>query len=250
MIPLAALVVGTALAAAPADTGARWQAALQYGFEAFTRTLAAWQAASARLERRTPAGSLALEALTATRFGLRDAGGAAEAYWPAWRRAYVNARLQVLPGAAVLPRVDILAEAYQGLPGGWEISAGYRRMAFLGAGVDLWSASAARYAGSWYLRSRLTLVPQAGRLGASGSLLARRYLRSDLDLVELQAGVGREVVVIGAGPVVDVRGTRFVAARAQVEIARGFALAVAATVNDQKGLPTRRGLTVSVTHRW
>lgn len=248
MIPAALLAA--ALAASPADTGARWQATLQYGFEAFTHTLAAWQAASARLERHTRAGTFALEALTATRYGLKDGGAAADVYWNAWRRAYVNARLQILPGAAVLPRVDALVEAYQGLPRGWEVSAGYRRMAFLGTGVSLWSASAAKYAGYWYVRSRLTVVPQAGRVGASAGLLARRYLRSDLSLVELQGGVGREVVVLGAGPVVDVRPTQFVAGRAQVEVARGLALAVTATLDAQEGLPNRRGITVSVLHRW
>ena len=249
VLPAPAGVADTG-AAAP-DTGARgsWRASLSYGFEDFTSSWASWQAWDARFERKTASGSIAAEALASTRFGVWDQGGALDAYHLLWRRAYGNLRIGLAPGAQVTPRFDLTAEVYQGLPAAWEASASYRRMSYATSGVNLWGASLAKYAGNWYVVARLTAVPQAGRLGGGISLLARRYLETADDYVDLSAGTGNEIVTLAADSVAVDR-SRFLAARLQRFLTARVGVSVAATYNTQQGIPTRRGLTVAAMYRW
>jgi len=237
-------------AAAP-DTAARgsWRASLAYGFEDFTSSWASWQAWDARFERKTTSGSIAAEALASTRFGVWDQGGALDSYHLLWRRAYGNLRIGVAPGARVTPRFDLTAEVYQGLPAAWEASASYRRMSYATSGVNLWGASIAKYAGNWYVIARLTAVPQSGRLGGGVSLLARRYLETADDYVDLSAGTGNEIVTLAADSVAVDR-SQFLAARLQRFLTARVGVSVAATYNTQQGIPTRRGLTVAAMYRW
>lgn len=265
MTPLLTLALAAAAAAAPgADTGAapgrtasaadsgqraEWRASLSYGFESFTSSWAAWQAWGARLERKTAAGSIALETLATTRFGLWDQGGALDTYHLLWRRAYANVRLGLAPNAQVTPRLDLTAEVYQGLPGAWEASASYRRMSYAASGVNLWGASLAKYVGNWYVIARVTAVPQAGRLGGGVSLLVRRYLQTADDYLDFSAGTGSEVVTLAADSVAVDR-SQFVSARLQRFVTARIGFSLAATYNTQQGIPTRRGLAVGAMVRW
>jgi len=260
MMPGLILALAAAAAAAPPpDTGAvpaatdtaaaQWRASLVYGFEDFTSSWTTWQSWTARLERKSPSGSVALEAATASRFGLWDQGGALDTYHLLWRRAYGNVRLGLAPGARVTPRLDFTTEVYQGLPGDWEASAGYRRMNYAGSGVNLWGASLARYAGNWYLVARLTAVPQSGRLGGGVSLLVRRYLETADDFLDVSGGTGAEVVTLAADSVAVER-SRFLAVRLQRFVTTTVGFALAATYNTQQGIPTRRGLSLGAMYRW
>lgn len=261
MTPFLTLALAAAAAAAPAtDTGARpaaadsarraeWGASLSYGFESFTSSWAAWQAWTVRLERKDASGSIAVEGLDATRFGIWDQGGALDTYHLLWRRAYANLRLGLAPNAQVTPRLDLTAEVYQGLPGAWETSASYRRMSYVGTGVNLWGASLAKYVGNWYVIARVTAVPQAGKLGGGVSLLVRRYLQTADDYLDLSAGTGSEVVTLAADRVAVDR-SRFIAARLQRFVTARIGISLAATYNTQQGIPTRRGLALGAMYRW
>ncbi len=261
MTPLLTLALAAAAAAAPvADTGAgaaaadtagraAWQASLSYGFEDFTSSWISWQSWDARLERKTASGSIAAEALATTRFGLWDRGGALDTYHLLWRRAYGNLRLGVAPDAQVTPRFDLTAEVFQALPGAWEVSASYRRMSYVGNGVNLWGASFAKYVGNWYVIARGTAVPQGGKLGGGIALLVRRYLQTADDYFDVSAGTGSEVVTLAANNFA-VEGSQFLSARLQRFVTARVGVSVAATYNTQQGIPTRRGLAVGAMYRW
>jgi len=226
-----------------------WTASLEYGFQAFTHVDAAWQTWTARFERRTAAGAIALEAGDATRFALWDQSLALDAYPKLWRRAYGNLRIGVAPGARVLPRSDVLAELYQGVGGGWEISGSYRRMSYPGQSVNLWGASIAKYLAHWYVVARATAVPQAGKLGGGAWLTVRRYLATTDDYLEVSGGGGSEVVTLAADSV-TVNTSQFLAARLVQYLTVRVALTAGATWNVQQGLPARRGLSLGLGYRW
>jgi YaiO family outer membrane protein len=244
-----------ALLVATPDTvvAPKWQAGVRYGFEAFTRDRATWQAASAQLGHRFAHGTLIAELLTATRFDLTDRGGALDAYHRLWPHSYGNLRVQVAPGADVLPRLDVSTEVFQGVPGGFEFSVGYRRMQYAHDHADLFSAGVAKYTGNWYLRARTTVVPKAGTTGVSGSLAVRRYLATADDYLDIQGGLGQELITVGAGPGgpdVQVRANRFAAVRIQKLLTSRIGLSVGATYNSTDGLPDRRGLAAGLFCRW
>lgn len=259
------LLLALLLTAPPADTGGalRWHATLGYGFEAFTQGRTPWQSASAEVGRRFDHGAVIGQVLAARRFGLTDGGVAVDAYRTLWPRAYGNLRVQVDPGADVLPRLDVAAELFHGVRGGFEFSAGYRRMQYAGDHADLISAGAGAYAGNWYLRSRAVVVPRSipvppggasgGALHASVSLAVRRYFATADDYLDVQGGLGEEVIATGAfpsGPLVEVRRTRYLAATFRTFPTPRLGLSVGATFNGTDGFPDRRGLTAGVTTRW
>jgi len=192
-------------------------------------------------------------ALSASRFGRRDAGGFADVYHTLWRRAYGNVRVQVLPGADVLPVTDVGVEIFQGLAGGWEPSVGYRFMTFENTDVHITSASAARFLGPWYSRVRLSHATSGnladGSLSAAG--LLRRYLVTDdaTQFVEAGAGVGGEAVTTGVGAI-DVRRTSFVTVSGQRYVRRTLGLGATITHATFEGIPRRTGASVSLLARW
>lgn len=259
MTPLLVFALAVAPALGPADTGevtrpretdtTVWMAAADYGFEAFTHGLAAWQMWTARIERRTPAVAVALEATDASRFALWDQQAALDAYPKLWRHAYGNLRVAVAPGARVLPRSDITGEIYQAVGRAWEISASYRRMNYPDRGVNLWGVSVARYMPHWYVVARATAVPLSGRLGGGAWLTVRRYLATTDDYVDLVGGSGSEVVTLGAGSTV-VNHSQFFAGRLQQSLSHRLALTAGGTWTSQQGLPTRSGLTLGANYRW
>ena len=242
------LLLAALLPATAGDTGQVWRASAGYGFEAFTAQRATWQAYQTRVERRFRDGSLALELGDASRFSLWDQTVTLDGYRTLWRRAYGHLALAVGPGARVLPRSDVSGEIHQGFAGGWEVSAGYRHMSFVGQGVGIWHASLAKYAGDWYLHARATAVPQAGKLGGGLALEARRYLATADDYLDVMGGAGNEVVTLASGPVVAA--SRFLAGRYQGFFTRHLGATIGGTWNAQQGIPDRRGLTVGVLYRW
>ncbi|HWO88032.1 MAG TPA: YaiO family outer membrane beta-barrel protein [Gemmatimonadales bacterium] len=229
----------------------RWFARLDLSAERHTRQLSSWSWTTAALGRRAGGSTVITEGLVAERFDRRDIGGSVDWYAPLGGSGYVNLRFQLAPGADVIARTDLSADLYRGIGGGWELSGGYRRMDYAADGVDLVALSAARYKGPWYWRGRLVVTPKAGAVSAAVSLLARRYGRTTDQLLELQAGGGKQIVTPGAGQV-DLRRTLFAAARVQrpLGIWRETHVQLGATWTSDQGRPARYGLTLGLLRRW
>jgi YaiO family outer membrane protein len=116
--------------------------------------------------------------------------------------------------------------------------------------VDILSAGGAHYLGNWYLRAVTFLSTLAGNSALSFSGTARRYIDPPREYVEIGAGTGREVVVLGPGPTVDTRDTRFFQIRVQRFLAYRWGFSAAAMVNRFEGAPERRGFSLGLMARF
>ncbi len=132
--------------------------------------------------------------------------------------AYGNVRARWAPGSDVTARLDLLAEAFVALGGGWEASAGGRRLAFADRDVWIATASGARYAGPWYVRLQGAAVPDGDRVPVSARLLVRRLDGGEGGAFgsfwEISLARGEEAVVESAGRTA-IRGSWAVGARLQ-----------------------------------
>jgi YaiO family outer membrane protein len=246
-------VLIAAMAAAPPsspDTGRvrRTHAELGYAVEAFTRDRAAWQTVRAQVAHRIGRATLVAEAAAASRFDQWDQAVSAEAYAGLPGKLSGYARVQVAPGAGVLPRTDLAAALDRGLGGGWEVGASYRRMGFRDAAIDVIGLAAARYAGPWYLQARAGLVPEAGRTGGWLALRVRRYRVAEQpdELIEAGAVVGQEVVLLGPSVAPQVRSTGSVDARVQRRLTAVWSVAAGVSWAREDGVPSRFGVNLSL----
>lgn len=78
--------------------------------------------------------------------------------------------------AALYPRTRFGAEVFQSLPGGFEMSAGYRRLNF-SSSVDIYTGSVTKYKGNWMFVGRGFFVPSATGTSATIRVGARRYFQ-------------------------------------------------------------------------
>ncbi len=85
--------------------------------------------------------------------------------------------------------------------------------------------------------------------GRSATLLVRRFLATPGAFVEAQVGGGREVVTLGAGPLVDVRRSAFVAARVFQRVSGPLWLTAGAGYTDEEVSP-RASATLGLDVRW
>lgn len=209
-----------------------------------------WELVEVMFERRLPAGALQLRGRFTERFGRTDEALLGDLYIESWPGGYLHAHAQAAPGAEVLPRTVVGLELFHGLPGGWEPSVSYRRMNFEGVGVDLVSGSVAKYLPGWYLRGRGLFVRRDRGEGVTGMAQVRRYLGGPESFVELRAGLGRNVVTVGAGPRVVVRETGFASARWRQALDPRAGVDVTLRYNDEGGSLLRRAVSAGVFLRW
>ena len=145
--------------------------------------------------------------------------------------AYGNVRARWAPGSDVTARLDLLAEAFVALGGGWEASAGGRRLAFADRAVYVATASGARYVGPWYVRGQASVVPDDGRVPVSVRLLLR-HLDGGAggafgSFWEVSVGRGEAAVVEAAGQTA-LRGSWSANARLQRPLAGPVGVALGA----------------------
>lgn len=251
---LAAVSLVALPAGAAAQAGAHaWQAGVTVNAEDFASSDPAWSSwwrIAATVQRRFHKGALVLEASDHRRFGRWDAAIRADAYRDLWHGSYGSLRVQAAPGALVIPRADVTAELFQGFRG-WVASAAYRRMAFASDNVNVLGLSLARYLGPWYVQATGNAVPGSGGEPWALSLVGRvrRYLQAPDELLELTAGTGREVVVLGSGSF-DLRTTRTLAARVQLFPWQRTGFSLGSSYTTYEGIPHRVGLDLAFLRRF
>lgn len=164
-------------------------AAIHYSAAHFDGDMDPWHLASVELLRRSGFGALIARASVARRFGDTGQQLEAEAYPRLGEGVYAFLGLGWSP-SGLFPDWRYTAELFGVVAPGVELSGGVRRLHFGDEAVTLYTASAARYLGSWYLSARPFLSPREGELLFSGSLLARRYLRTEDEWLALSFGGG------------------------------------------------------------
>ena len=250
----AALLLVAALPAAAQQAQPAWNVRASYGREVFDSDLPAWsdwESVEGAVSRRHGRGAVTAGVLRARRFDRRNDAGFADAYHTLWRGAYGNMRVQLAPGAGILPRTDMSGEIYQSLARGWEVSAGYRHLVFATERVGIAGATVGHSTGRWYARGRVTQAFSSAPTDAPVSIagLVRRSLARREGHLELSAGTGGEAVTTGAA-LVDVRRTSFVTAGAQLYFTSALGANVGGSVANLEGIPRRVGGQVTALARW
>jgi YaiO family outer membrane protein len=156
----------------------------------------------------------------------------------------------VAPDAEIVARTDAYLELTQALPRDLEGSAGVRHARYRGDRVTVVSGAVARYQGPWYLRGAVFVTPKGGETAVSFGGVARRFLAGPGDLMELGVGVGREVVTVGEGPIVELRTSRSAALRGVRWVGSGVGLEAAVQVASIAGVPTGVAASVGILGRW
>jgi YaiO family outer membrane protein len=152
-----------------------WSASLTYVHDAFDDDRDPWHETAIAIGRETPAGAVIVRGSAATRFGLDDRQIDVE-FYPVFR-AGTYAFVGVGAGAddTLYPQHRVGFELYQSLGNGFEVSGGFRRLAFADA-ATLYLATLTKYAGNWMLSGKAQVAPD-DRLGDAWSYHAnaRRY---------------------------------------------------------------------------
>lgn len=141
--------------------------------DSFSDDRESWQETLLAIKRETPMGAVIARASRAGRFGLSDEQIDVE-FYPVFRPGtYALIGAGVSPDHALYPSNRLSLELYQTIRNGFEVSAGYRRLAF-DETVQVYAGSLSKYAGNWLIGGRVNYV-DAGDGETSGHLQARRY---------------------------------------------------------------------------
>ncbi|MDP3718841.1 MAG: YaiO family outer membrane beta-barrel protein [Acidobacteriota bacterium] len=152
-----------------------WSLGLTSTRDTFNDEREPWQETALTLGRETPAGSLFVRGRQGDRFGLTDQQVDLE-FYPTFRPGtYAFVGVGVGSDEVLYPEYRVSFDLYQSLGGGFEVSGGYRRLAFTDA-TDIYLATLTKYAGHWMITGKAFVVPDP-ELGDAWSYHAqvRRY---------------------------------------------------------------------------
>jgi YaiO family outer membrane protein len=228
----------------------RWQASAFYRYQSLTDGRPSWHRTEALLLRRFRKGSVIVKGLRARRFDEWDEAVALEGYRDLWSGAYGHLRLQYAFSPQALAEAEVYAELFQSMGGGWEVAGTYWLRDYPGETLHLAGLGVGKYVGRWYLRAKTLLIPRASEVGVSQSLRARRYLgTSAREFLDVQAGLGRSVELVGPRPRVEIARTYFVTVRLQRFVTRHLGFSAGAAYSDVE-FYARRGVTAGLLVRW
>jgi YaiO family outer membrane protein len=171
--------------------------------------------------------------------------------WPdLWAGAYGHVKTGVSPGARVRPRGRTRSEVFQAF-GPWELSGQHSWRRYQSEDVHQFGPGLGRYVGSWYLRTRMSLVPRPGTWGIAQRVGARRFYspQSSLSHVDLKGGIGRSVEVINASSELLVTRTFFVSLCLRHFLSSHLGITAAVRYSDD-GVFRRTGGALGVFGRW
>ena len=194
--------------------GPTWEAAALYDYVRLSGGREDWRWWTLSLKRETSRGTLMGTFLRQRRFGVEEEGVRIDVWADLWARAYGHIQTGLSPSAHVRPRGTIRAEVYQSF-GPWELSGRYSWRRYRSEDVQQFGPGLGWYVGSWYLRTRTSLVPRRGTWGIAQRVGARRFYgpQSSLSHIDLEGGLGRSVELINARSEILVTRTFFVGLR-------------------------------------
>jgi YaiO family outer membrane protein len=156
----------------------------------------------------------------------------------------------VTPSADLLPSLDLRLEVFQASEGGWEVSGSYWWIGLPEDDVQVAGLGLAKYSGAWYFREVTTVATMDGTSSFSASAFARRFFDPPFEHMEFGGGIGHELVVLGPGPVVDLRATRFLQGRFQRLLYPHWGIAAGVSYHWFEGSPARKGLSLGMITRF
>ena len=173
------LLAVAALPAASAAQSARDSAfartvGMEYEYVYFEGDQEPWQLASLSLRQVLPGGSVIGRVNYADQYGESGVQLEMDAYPRLGRSTYAYLNAGYAP-SGFFPDWRLGGELYGNFAGGWEASAGVRRMQFDTTGVTLLTGSVGKYVGNYWVSLRPYVDPNGGEPSASGALIGRRY---------------------------------------------------------------------------
>lgn len=91
--------------------------------------------------------------------------------------------------SSLFPEFRSGAELYKNLPGGFEVSAGFRYLSF-NSDVWIFTGTVSKYQGNWFFTVRPYITPNSVGVSRSLSLLARKYLAGPENYITFRGGFG------------------------------------------------------------
>lgn len=165
-----------------------WSTTLEYDYLTYSDNRDKGHTLSTSFKREFEPGTLILKVLRTRRFGNWDQALVLDSYIDIWLGAYANLTYQQSVNRKFLPSNTVRLEIYQGFLHGWEVSGSYGHMNFPTTKVDLYSLLTAKYAGPWYIRTRVLWVPLSNKPSLSYTLSVRRYLGNVDDFIDAHYG--------------------------------------------------------------
>ena len=156
-----------------------WTMSAAYTRDSFSDGRQPWRETQVSLKRYTDKATAIASAVRAERWGLTDTQYQVDLY-PKFRPgSYAYLSVGVAPDKILFPHVRMGADLYQSLGGGFEVSAGVRRLQF-STTTTIYAGSLSKYAGNWLLTGRMYYVPdRKGQSSKSYHGSARRYFGAD-----------------------------------------------------------------------
>lgn len=135
-----------------------WSFTMGYGGDRFSDARTPWGEYAMSLSRQTPVGSVIARASHVERFGLSDRLFEVEMY-PTFRPGtYGFVGIGFAKDDLLYPNYRVATDLYHSVGRGYEVSAGFRRLAF-STTTDIYLAGLTKYTGSWMLTGRAMYVP-------------------------------------------------------------------------------------------
>jgi YaiO family outer membrane protein len=154
-----------------------WSFTMGYGGDRFSDDRTPWAEYAMSIGRQTPVGSVIARASHVARFGLSDRLFEVEMY-PTFRPGtYGFVGIGVAKDDLLYPTYRVATDLYHLVGRGYEVSAGFRRLAF-STTTDIYLAALTKYTGSWMLTGKAMIVPDVEGPEDAVSLHAqvRRYI--------------------------------------------------------------------------
>jgi YaiO family outer membrane protein len=154
-----------------------WSLTMGYGGDRFSDDRTPWGEYAISVSRQTPVGSVIARASHVERFGLNDRLFEVEMY-PTFRPGtYAFVGIGFAKDDRLYPNYRVATDLYQSVGGGFEVSAGFRRLGF-STTTDIYLGSLTKYTGSWMLTGKAMYVPDFEGPEDSVSFhgVVRRYL--------------------------------------------------------------------------
>ncbi|WP_170864383.1 YaiO family outer membrane beta-barrel protein [Fodinibius roseus] len=167
----------------------KYRVSISYRYDYFTDTFDPWEFGEFALSRQTPVGPVIGRVQYARRFGSNGAQFNIDAY-PSIANglyAYVSGGYSE---SSIYPRYRFGFSLYKALPASFELSAGMRYLDFSTSQTDIYTASLAKYEGSYLVTLRSNYVPSQGGNSKSINLLMRRYFGSATAYISVTGGYG------------------------------------------------------------
>jgi len=162
---------------------------LNYGYTDINRLADPWHIGSVQVSRRTGIGTVVGRYNYTNRFGRSAQQFEIDAYPRIVNGLYAFINYGYSDDS-LFPQNRYAAELYANLPGGIELSGGFRYLDFRSSKVTIYTGTLAKYLGNWWLSFRPYITPKAIGTSRSYQFTARHYFGDADNYLGVTGGVG------------------------------------------------------------